>query len=136
MRLSASCNNETNALGETKMQLEDFFDFDRVEVEPFGLVENIRVKGTRIGIEFIIGPFLKGDSPERIFHGYRHSLSLEQVYGTITYYLHNKTKVDEYLRRGDDVCAYFYREYLKNEPSDVLLRLRALKAQRQTTPQS
>jgi uncharacterized protein (DUF433 family) len=113
------------------MQLEDYLDFETHDIEPFGVVETIRVKGTRIGIEFIIQPYLEGDSPERIYHGFRHSLSLEQVYAAITYYLHNKSKIEDYLKKGDEIGDYHYQEYLKNPPSEAMLRLRKLKAERE-----
>src|SRR5687768_17490293 len=112
------------------MQLQDYFEFEEFEFEPVGKVEKIRFKGSRIGIEHIIEPWQSGESPERIFQGYRHSLTLEQVYAAVTYYLHNKSRVDEYLRRGNEVADYFYQEHVKKEPSDVSKRMRALKAER------
>lgn len=112
------------------MQLEDYFDRDEIEIEPFGLVESIRVKGTRIGIEFIVNPYLQGDSPERIYQGYRHSLSLEQVYATITYYLHNKAEIDDYLRLGKQIEDHHYQEHLAKGPSEAERKLRDLKTAR------
>jgi uncharacterized protein (DUF433 family) len=113
------------------MQLEDYLDFEITEIEPFGNVETIRVKGTRIGIEFIINPYLQGDSPERIFQGYRHNLSLEQVYAAITYYLHNKSRIEEYLKRGKEITDFNYQEHLKKGPSEFEQRLRNLKASKE-----
>jgi uncharacterized protein (DUF433 family) len=113
------------------MQLEDYFDFETFQFEKIGSVETIRFKGSRIGLEFVILPFLEGESPERIYHGYRHSLSLEQVYGAITYYLNNKAKIEEYLRRGKEIEDYHYQEYLKQQPSEAMQRLRKLKLERE-----
>jgi uncharacterized protein (DUF433 family) len=112
------------------MQLEDYFDRDEIEIEPFGMVDSIRLKGTRIGIEFIIHPYLQGDSPERIYQGYRHSLSLEQVYAAITYYLGNKSRLDEYLKKGKEIEDYHYQEHLKKGTSAAEKKLRNLKAAR------
>ena len=71
------------------MQLEDYFDF----LAP----NDIRLKGTRIGIETILYDFIhRSQSPEEIAATYP-SLTLEQVYATITYYLHNKEEVSKYL---------------------------------------
>jgi uncharacterized protein (DUF433 family) len=114
------------------MQLDDYFTFEELESDAVGKIESIRVKGSRIGIEFIVEPYLRGDSPERIYHAYRHSLSLEQVYAAITYYLHNKARIDEYMRRGQEIADYFYREHLKKGPSPIEKRMRELKAQKQT----
>ncbi len=58
------------------MQLEDYFDF----LAP----NDIRVKGTRVGIETILWDYLDlGLFPEQIAARYR-TLSLEQVYATPT----------------------------------------------------
>ncbi|NOZ60463.1 MAG: DUF433 domain-containing protein, partial [Calditrichaeota bacterium] len=72
------------------MELESYFEF----VSP----EDIRIKGTRVGIETVLDDYLEGASPEEIAVRYP-TLTLEQVYATITYYLHNKNKVDEYLAK-------------------------------------
>ena len=118
------------------MQLEDYLDFETHDIEPFGNIETIRIKGSRIGIEFIIRPYLQGDSPERIYHGYRHTLTLEQVYAAITYCLHNKAKIEEYLKKGKEIEDYHYQEYLKKTPSEVMQRLRKLKAEKEATKAS
>lgn len=112
------------------MQLEDYFEFEKFNFPEMGEVERIRVKGTRIGIEHIIDFYNEGDSPERIFQAYRHSLTLEQVYATITYYLHNRATVDDYIRRGNEVAEKNYQEFKSREPPEAIKRLRALKAQK------
>ena len=76
---------------------------------------------------------ISGESPERIFQGYRNSLTLEQVYGAITYYLHNKESVHAYLQRGEEVADFWYQQHLAKGPDEVTKRLRALKEQRQTS---
>jgi len=71
------------------MQLEDYFDF----LAP----NDIRIKGHRIGIETILYDYIhRSQTPEQIADSYR-TISLEQVYATITYYLYNKSAVDKYL---------------------------------------
>ena len=72
------------------MKLEDYFDF----LAP----NDIRVKGTRVGIETILSDYLDlGLFPEQIAARYR-TLSLEQVYATLTYYWRNREQVEGYLR--------------------------------------
>lgn len=72
------------------MLLEDYFDFQRPD--------DIRLKGTRIGIETILDDFLhRARTPDEIVQLYP-SLTLEQVYATILYYLHNKDEVSGYLK--------------------------------------
>jgi uncharacterized protein (DUF433 family) len=104
------------------MQLEDYFDF---------LAEDdIRVKGTRIGIETILYDFIHRErSPETIAQTYP-SLTLEQVYATILYYLHNKEAVSKYLTDwlewGREV-----RKQQNMNPSPEIQRLRRIKEERQ-----
>ncbi len=110
------------------MQLEDYFDFEKFDTK-FGPVERIRIKGHRISIEHLIEYFNQGMGPDQIQREMYPSLTLEEVYATITYYLRNKAAVDEYNRRGEEVAEAYYQEYLK-QPDALTLRLRALAAQR------
>lgn len=101
------------------MQLESYFEFlDE---------DDIRIKGTRVGIETVLDDYLRGSSPEEIAARYR-SLSLEQVYATITYYLHNQAQVDAYLEAWRRYTDQAWQEWERN-PSEVVKRLRQLKAQ-------
>ncbi len=71
------------------MQLEDYFDFFAPN--------DIRVKGTRVGIESILYEYIHRKlSAEEILPKFR-TLTLEQVYATILYYLHNKEEVGKYF---------------------------------------
>jgi uncharacterized protein (DUF433 family) len=112
------------------MQLEDYFEFEKFETK-FGPVERIRIKGHRISIEHVIEFFSQGLAPDVIQRDQYPSLTLEEVYATITYYLHNKPQVDDYIRRGEEVAEAYYQEYLQQEPDEVGKRLRALAAERQ-----
>ncbi len=104
------------------MQLEDYFDF----LAP----NDIRLKGHRIGIETILLDYLDlGLFPEDIVLRYP-SLSLEQVYATITYYYRNQAKIDAYLRECKEYTERTYREQELN-PSPAAKRLRELIRQRQ-----
>ena len=60
----------------------------------------MRVGNTRVSLDSVVIPFQNGDAPESIRSQYP-SLTLEQVYGAITYYLAHKPEVDEYLRRQE-----------------------------------
>lgn len=103
------------------MQLEKYFDF----LSP----DDIRIKGHRVGIDDVLAYYLEGYAPEEIA-AHLPTLSLEQIYATITYYLHNRAEMDAYLSRLSDWREQRYREWAAN-PSPVVQRLRALKAQRQ-----
>jgi uncharacterized protein (DUF433 family) len=87
------------------MELENYFIF----LDP----DDIRIKGTRVGIETVLDDYLNGSSPEEIAARYR-SLTLEQVYATITYYLRNKTTVDAYLARWRAYCDSAFEEWQRN----------------------
>lgn len=111
------------------MQLEEYFTSETVATK-FGPVEAIRIKGHRIGIEDVLDPFNAGVPPDVIHQKYYPSLRLEEIYATITYYLHNQEKIDAYLRRGEEVADAYYQEHLQKEPSPVIKRMRALRAQK------
>ena len=71
------------------MNIEDYFDF----LAP----DDIRIKGHRIGIESVLFEFLHRDRcPEEIQQIYP-TLSLEEIYATVLYYLHDKPKVSKYV---------------------------------------
>lgn len=102
------------------MLLEDYFEF----LNP----DDIRIKGHRIGIDNVIEYYLQGCTPEQIQEHFP-TLILEQIYATITYYLHNKDEVNAYLERLNTWREHHYQESLTKEPAPVLARIRALKAQ-------
>jgi uncharacterized protein (DUF433 family) len=113
------------------MQLEDYFEFEKFETK-FGIAERIRLKGHRIAIESIVEEFSKGATPDQIQKSLP-TLTLEEVYAAITYYLHNKDEVDAYIQRGKVIEDAFYQEHLQREPDEVTKRLRALVAQRKAS---
>jgi len=57
----------------------------------------IRIKGTRVGIEIVLRDYLQGASPEEIVLRYP-TLSLEQVHAVILYYLRNIEELNQYLK--------------------------------------
>ena len=99
------------------MQLEDYFDFLE---NPYA----IRLKGHRIGLEHIVERYNDGYSAEMIVHELP-SLSLEQVYAAITYYLHNKARIDEYMAEIDRFVEEQVRR-AEAHPSPASLRMRKL----------
>ncbi|HLL79236.1 MAG TPA: DUF433 domain-containing protein [Ktedonobacteraceae bacterium] len=109
------------------MQLEDYFDF---------LAEDdIRLKGTRIGIETILYDFIhRQRTPETIAQSYP-SLTLEQVYATVLYYLHNKEVVSKYLADWLEWGREMRKQQNAN-PSSESQRLRRIKEERQAYKES
>jgi uncharacterized protein (DUF433 family) len=93
----------------------------------------MRVGDTRVSLDSVVIAFQQGYAPESIRQQYP-ALSLEEVYGAITYYLANRATVEEYLRRQDEVWDQA-RQEAEVRPSAVVQRLRSL-ARQQTTPTS
>ncbi len=100
------------------MELESYFDFQSED--------DIRIKGTRIGIETVLDAHLtQGMTAEQIRDEYP-LLSLEQVYATILYYHANRDRVTAYMeaweRFSDEV-----RAAAETEPDPLLRRVRAIR---------
>jgi hypothetical protein len=55
-----------------------------------------RLTGSRVSLDSIVYDWLSGLSPESIVENFE-TLSLEQVYGAVTYYLAHKNEVDAHL---------------------------------------
>jgi uncharacterized protein (DUF433 family) len=105
------------------MQLEEYFDF----LGP----DNIRIRGSRVGIETILHDYLKeGRAPEAIQRSYP-TLSLEEIYATILYYLHNKPAVDHYMAEWYEFGERMREEQRRN-PSPAVARLVRLMEERRT----
>ena len=104
------------------MVLEDYFEFLNTD--------DIRIKGHRIGIDNVIEYYLQGCSPEQIQEHFP-TLNLEQIYATITYYLHNKREIDAYIKRLNTWRENHYQESLNQESAAVVKKIKSLKAQRE-----
>jgi uncharacterized protein (DUF433 family) len=103
------------------MLLEDYFDFLAHD--------DIRLKGTRIGIEHILYQYIhRAQTPEAIAERYR-TVTLEQVHATILYYLHNQETVSVYLA---DWLAWSHqmREQQRKNPPEFIEKLHQLKVKK------
>ena len=103
------------------MQLEDYFEF---------LAEDdIRLKGHRIGIDDVLKYYLQGYCAEEILTELP-TLNLEKIYATLTYYHHNRPKIDAYLLRLARQRERRYQEWAAN-PSPLIQRLRMAKTKKE-----
>jgi uncharacterized protein (DUF433 family) len=59
------------------------------------------IAGTRVSLDSIVYSFKAGDSPETIRQNFS-SLTLEQVYGAIAFYLAHGQEVDANIRHGEE----------------------------------
>lgn len=100
--------------------MNDYFEFLDVD--------DIRIKGTRVGIETILDEYLNAMSPEEIAIRYP-SVTLEQVYATITFYLHNQMNIDNYMRRWRENAENAWQDQHRN-PLPSVRRLQQIKQQR------
>ena len=105
------------------MQLEDYFNI----LAP----NDIRLKDSRIGIETILYEYIyRARTPEEIAKIYT-SLTLEQVYATILYYLHHKETISNYMADWLEWGQKRRQEQGRN-PSPVVRKLMELKADKST----
>ena len=72
------------------MELQDYFDFNS-EID-------IRIKGHRIAIQHVLNKYRQGKGPDELLRRFP-TLSMEEIYATILYYLANKEEVEVYLER-------------------------------------
>ena len=69
--------------------------------------ESYRIIGTRVSLDSVVYAFLDGLSPESIGDSF-DTLTLEEVYGAIAFYLGHRDVIDAYLKQSeaqfDDLC--------------------------------
>jgi uncharacterized protein (DUF433 family) len=103
------------------MNLEDYFDIQRPD--------DIRIRGTRIGIETVLYEHIhRSQTPEEIATLYP-SLSQEQIYATILYYLHNRETINQYMSDWLSYCLQAESEQ-DHHPSPLVTKLRQRKTER------
>lgn len=93
---------------------------DYVTTDDHGVM---RVGTTHVMLDSVVASFQAGASAETITQQYP-TLSLEEVYGAIAWYLGHRDVVEAYLARQDDVWRQA-REAAERAASPVVARLRA-----------
>jgi uncharacterized protein (DUF433 family) len=73
------------------------------------------VAGTKISLDSIGHSFLEGVSPERIREDFPR-LTLQQIYGAISFYLDNRPEVDAYLARQEEAWQELLRTAKPPDP--------------------
>jgi len=81
----------------------------------------LRVAGTRIGLDLVIGAYKHGQTPEQIVEAY-DSLRLADVYALIAYYLDHTQQVEQYLREEDEQAEELRREMEASQPPRTVTR--------------
>jgi uncharacterized protein (DUF433 family) len=94
----------------------------------------VRVGGTRVPLDTVVGAFLDGDSAEEIVEQYS-SLDLGDVYAALAYYLRHRLEVDAYLEEGRRRGAAVRAEHeARFDPRGLRARLLARLAARAVGP--
>jgi len=107
------------------VQLEEYFDF----LTP----HDIRIKGSRIGIESVLYEYVHHARAAEEINERFPSITLEQVHATILYYLNNPKTVGAYLANHLEYCRQARAEYDRNPPPGVV-RLRKIAEQLEAYP--
>ncbi len=63
--------------------------------------EGYWIAGTRVSLDSVVLAFWDGLSPETIVAECFPVLTLEQVYGAITYYLSHRDEINDYLKQAE-----------------------------------
>jgi uncharacterized protein (DUF433 family) len=85
----------------------------------------VRVTGTRVLLERLVHAFEDGATPEGIVQNY-DTLQLADVYAVLTWYLHHKVEVEDYLRGRAAEAAVIRRAIEAKQPDRAELRARLL----------
>lgn len=80
----------------------------------------MRVSGTRVLLDLIVYAYHQGETPEHIIQMYP-TLTLDQVYLAIGYYLRHRDMVDGYIERMDEEAERLRQEW-KATSSNPLTR--------------
>ena len=70
----------------------------------------VRIGGTRITLDTIVGAYNRGDTPDEIVYGFP-ALDLATVYEVIAYYLRHREMVDAYIAENLRKAEEALREY-------------------------
>jgi uncharacterized protein (DUF433 family) len=88
------------------------------------------IEGTRISLDSVVYSFLNGEAPESVAQNFP-LLSLEQVYGAITFYLANRAIVDAYLEEGKSEFQQIQQSCREKSPL-LYQKLQVAQAQKQS----
>ncbi len=73
------------------------------------------IADTRVSLDSVVYAFLEGLSPESIVDSFE-TLTLEQVYGALTYYLGHRADIDTYLRQSEAAFDALCRQAREAHP--------------------
>jgi uncharacterized protein (DUF433 family) len=95
------------------------------------------VAGTRVSLDSIVYAFRRGAAPETIRRSFP-VLTLEEVYGAITFYLAHEQEIDEHLQQSDlkfEAEAERRREQFRHANPELYERLTRARQESEITSQ-
>jgi uncharacterized protein (DUF433 family) len=95
------------------------------------------IRGTRISLDSIVYAFKRGAAPESIQRAFP-LLTLEEIYGAITFYLAHAQDIDTYLAQAETgfaVQASALNAAARTANPALFQRLEHMRQARETTPQ-
>lgn len=90
-----------------------------------------KIAGTRVSLDSLVYPFLEGLSAESIARSFP-ALTLEQVYGAITYYLAHREEVDAHLK-AEEADFEQQRQDSRVAHPDLYAQIQAARARREAS---
>ena len=86
----------------------------------------IRVSGTRVTLDTLIGFYRQGETPENLHEGFP-TVPLADIYAVIAYYLSHQAELDAYLKQRAEEADRIRREWETRHPpptkAELLARL-------------
>ena len=77
---------------------------------------SIRLKGTRLLLDTIIGAHQRGDCPEEIFEAFpSNEYKVADIYSVLAYYLSNREKIEKYLAKRQKEADEFWKQ-IESDP--------------------
>ena len=87
------------------------------------------IRGSRVSLDSVVHAYRAGASPESIAQGFP-SLSLEEVYGAITFYLHRRAEIDAHLQEQE----HLFESFQEGIPEQNTVLFRSLLRSQQKQP--
>ena len=88
----------------------------------------IRISGTRVTLDTLIGFYRQGETPEALHEGFP-TVPLADIHAVISFYLSHKDEVDAYLKQRDEQADFVRRKWESQNPpptrAELLARLEA-----------
>lgn len=77
---------------------------------------SIRLKGTRLLLDMIVGAHQRGDCPEEIYEAFpSDEYTVADIYAVLAYYLSHKAKINNHLAKRKDKAEAIW-EKIESDP--------------------